>query len=513
MIQAGRFGAVVLAAGAGSRFGGGKLLAPLDGRPILEHVLERSARSAWRTRVVVLGHGADDDRGVDRPGPASGGSSTRTPIDGLSSSLRVGFEALATGRPDELDGVFVVLATSRSSIRRVFRALAQAAGPRRVRIRRPRATSAAAARTRCSSCGPAGRGSPRRRATVVSDRSWPRIRSSSRRSSSVARTPTSTPPADLAELAWADAGPAGSGAGRPLPRGGRRRRLLPPGHEPLPGRPAADRRTGPRRAPRAARPDDAWLDVGAGAGRYALPLALRVREVVAVEPSEGMRTALAELAAEHEIHERPRRGERWPPPPGRLAATVARRRRADRPPRLRHRGDRPVPRRDRGGRPPAVRRRPHGASAVLDRRPVLAADPRRGAGPAAGPPEPSSTCSGRAAARRPSSGSTGRPAGSPRSTSSMGSSAASSGWPRAARRIASLPGSSVRGRGARRDLVRDTGSADDRGRELATRRRLTASTRIRRSDAASANFVDACMTRAYARRTTLRAAPGSRGRA
>ncbi len=37
-----------------------------------------------------------------------------------------------------------------------------------------------------------------------------------------------------------------------------------------------------------ARPDSTWLDIGAGAGRYTLPLALRVREVIAVEPSPGM---------------------------------------------------------------------------------------------------------------------------------------------------------------------------------------------------------------------------------
>jgi len=50
-----------------------------------------------------------------------------------------------------------------------------------------------------------------------------------------------------------------------------------------------------------ARPQDTWLDIGAGAGRYALPLALRVREVVAVEPSGGMRRALRTGMAEHGI--------------------------------------------------------------------------------------------------------------------------------------------------------------------------------------------------------------------
>src|SRR3990172_3366958 len=46
-----------------------------------------------------------------------------------------------------------------------------------------------------------------------------------------------------------------------------------------------------------ARPDDVWLDVGAGGGRYALPLALRVREVVAIDPSPSMLSALGEDAA------------------------------------------------------------------------------------------------------------------------------------------------------------------------------------------------------------------------
>lgn len=47
-----------------------------------------------------------------------------------------------------------------------------------------------------------------------------------------------------------------------------------------------------------AAPDRTVLDVGGGAGRYALPLALRSRQVTVVEPSESMAAALLESAGE-----------------------------------------------------------------------------------------------------------------------------------------------------------------------------------------------------------------------
>src|SRR4051794_3575917 len=49
-------GAVVLAAGAGTRFGGAKQLAELGGRPLIEHALEAARGAATIERfVVVLG--------------------------------------------------------------------------------------------------------------------------------------------------------------------------------------------------------------------------------------------------------------------------------------------------------------------------------------------------------------------------------------------------------------------------------------------------------------------------
>ena len=45
------------------------------------------------------------------------------------------------------------------------------------------------------------------------------------------------------------------------------------------------------------RPDDVLIDVGGGAGRVSLPLALRCRQTVTVDPSPGMRAEFEELAA------------------------------------------------------------------------------------------------------------------------------------------------------------------------------------------------------------------------
>jgi len=64
-----------------------------------------------------------------------------------------------------------------------------------------------------------------------------------------------------------------------------------------------------------ARPGETWLDIGAGAGRYALPLALRVAEVTALDPSPGMLEALAGLAAEHGIANVRSIRARWPVDP------------------------------------------------------------------------------------------------------------------------------------------------------------------------------------------------------
>ncbi len=63
-----------------------------------------------------------------------------------------------------------------------------------------------------------------------------------------------------------------------------------------------------------AMPADTWIDVGAGGGRYALPIALAVREVVAIDPSPAMLAALRDDAAADGISNVHVIGSRWPMP-------------------------------------------------------------------------------------------------------------------------------------------------------------------------------------------------------
>ncbi len=83
---------------------------------------------------------------------------------------------------------------------------------------------------------------------------------------------------------------------------------------------ASDFRADPRRTDDPAldvlrglvRPGETWLDIGAGGGRYALPLALLAGHVIAVEPSEGMQGVLRGGMAEHGIFNVEVVPARWP---------------------------------------------------------------------------------------------------------------------------------------------------------------------------------------------------------
>jgi molybdenum cofactor cytidylyltransferase len=95
-----KVGAVILAAGAASRFGGGKLAADLDGRPIVRHVLDAAVAARLAPVVIVVPPGAAL-KGIDLA-PATPVMNP-TPEDGLSGSVRLGLHALeadAKATPD-----------------------------------------------------------------------------------------------------------------------------------------------------------------------------------------------------------------------------------------------------------------------------------------------------------------------------------------------------------------------------------------------------------------------------
>lgn len=98
--------AVVLAAGAARRFGGGKVLAPLEGRPLLQHVLDTLAEAGLDDPIVVLGRDSAEIRAALRWRDATLVTNPK-PERGLASSLQVGWAAaLAAGAV----AVLVVLA-------------------------------------------------------------------------------------------------------------------------------------------------------------------------------------------------------------------------------------------------------------------------------------------------------------------------------------------------------------------------------------------------------------------
>ncbi len=130
--------AVVLAAGTSSRFGSPKLIAPLEDRPILQHVLDALAASSVDAVIVVLGRDAARieaavawraERRVANPRPE----------DGLASSLRVGLEAAAEDRTTE--AVLVVLGDQPGLRPDVVTAVLDAAAGNASPILRPRYAS------------------------------------------------------------------------------------------------------------------------------------------------------------------------------------------------------------------------------------------------------------------------------------------------------------------------------------------------------------------------------------
>lgn len=99
-----RVAAVVLAAGESSRFGGNKLLAPLDGVPVVRAAVANAAAGGVDEVVVVLGRNAAEVReAVDHPGARFVVNDRYS--EGLSTSIRAGIGALTTG----IDAALIVL--------------------------------------------------------------------------------------------------------------------------------------------------------------------------------------------------------------------------------------------------------------------------------------------------------------------------------------------------------------------------------------------------------------------
>ena len=306
--------AVVLAAGAASRFGSVKLLAELGGRPVLQHVLDAVDAQGLAEVVVVLG---DDAEAIERAIEWHGERRVRNPDPGrgLSSSLSVGLDSISSTATAALivlgdqpglraDTVGALLAQPDDPTRPVVVPRYDDDAARNpVLIGRPAFGLAAEARGD-RGLGPVLAAHPEIVMEVPVTGSNPDVDT----------------PADLAraiEASWAE-----------RVRANReqvdRVREVPDGQDfyaPVRSLFRADptRTDDPLVAALLAlvRPGDTWLDVGAGAGRFALPIARALDpsggSVVALDVSPSMLEALAEIAEDHAIENVRTVELRWPP--------------------------------------------------------------------------------------------------------------------------------------------------------------------------------------------------------
>jgi len=304
--------AIVLAAGAGSRFGGGKLLARLDGRPILQHVLDAIARAGIEDPVVVLGTGAAAveaaiewraARRVVNPDPGRG----------LASSLQVGWAVAQAGDPaparvivalGDQPGVDpttieALLAAPLDSARPVVVARHADGSRNPVRLE-PEAATLVTAATGDRGLGPLFDAHPELVRDIAAGDTNPDVDT---RSDLVA----------LVEAAWAERVRTNAEQVerfREEPDGAD---FYAPVSRTFVADPARDDDPVLAALLALAHPTETWLDIGAGAGRYALPLARHVHRVIAVDPSSSMLEALRAGLADHGIDNVGVLQGRWPP--------------------------------------------------------------------------------------------------------------------------------------------------------------------------------------------------------
>ena len=325
MTDPARTAAIVLAAGAGSRFGGGKLLARLDGRSLLDHVLGAIGDCGLASTIVVVGPDAADlaaiaaahgARAIINPAPA----------DGLSSSVRVGLAALEA---TDLDAALIALGDQPRTSAATIRALLGRDVPagRSIVVPRYRGGGGANPVLLLRAAWP-------RAAGLEGDRGFgPLIQQHPERVLEV-DLPGDNPDVDtradlaaIAESGWSrrvTANRAQVDRIREVPDGGD---FYAPVRSLFRADPA--RTDDPVLAALLAmvQPGDRWLDVGAGAGRFALPLARALAgsrgDVVALDASPSMLDGLAEIAAEHAITNVRVVHGRWPPPASEAASLTA----------------------------------------------------------------------------------------------------------------------------------------------------------------------------------------------
>jgi CTP:molybdopterin cytidylyltransferase MocA/SAM-dependent methyltransferase len=303
----------VLAAGEGSRFGGRKLEARLAGRPLLQHVLDALAAGGLHDPIVVL----PPESGLEPivTWRAAQRVVNPDPSRGLSSSLQLGWAA-ALAQDPQPGAVLVALGDQpRMDPDVIVALLGEPPDPSRPVVA-PRFASSAARNPVRIDVSPAGAALVQ---AATGDRGLGPLLDASPELVRWIDVPGDNPDVDARsdllaaiEQDW---------AGRVRRNGEQVDRLRETSEDADHYGPVAGLfRDDPRRdgdeilaaVLRHAQPGDTWLDIGAGAGRYAFPIALAVREVIAVDPSAAMVAALSDGVREHGIENVRVVDGRWP---------------------------------------------------------------------------------------------------------------------------------------------------------------------------------------------------------
>jgi nicotine blue oxidoreductase len=122
-------GGIILAAGHGARMGRPKQLLTLDGRPLLQHVIDTAAAAPLDGVVVVLGHAFEEVAAALSLPPGVTIAVNPLHAQGQSTSLRAGL----AGMPDRVAAAVVLLGDQpelrADAVRAVVEAQARSAAP------------------------------------------------------------------------------------------------------------------------------------------------------------------------------------------------------------------------------------------------------------------------------------------------------------------------------------------------------------------------------------------------